>query len=128
MGTPINDSKSFINPAGMIELRSTGPSTRTAVYKNIRALTKLAKSLQAESKPVLILIDVEEISSSSLASREATLDAMLRVPHDKAAFYGPLKWQIILNTLSMVANKRETIRAFITRQEAVEWLKSKDLG
>jgi hypothetical protein len=123
MGDSTSKTTTFINPIGLIEQRAIGPQTGVTVRKNIEELVKLIKVLRRQHKPVLVLIDITGVTKNNLASHKAVVTGMLEVPCDLAAFYGPISLQVLVNMLSIVADKSKTIRAFSNRDDALSWLK-----
>lgn len=115
----------FSNPAGFIEQSYRGYQTAASVEKSIAALEHCAAEIRRQKQPVLVLIDITKLRRTTLAARRAGLSGIKTVAFDKAAMYGPMWTQNLVNTLALVAGKKHKVRAFDDRSEAVRWLKSK---
>jgi len=118
--------KTFMNPAGFIEVHYIGRQTAESVAESVKVLQKSAKKIHASKRPVLILLDISRLKivfdqkAHAVAARGLT-----EVPFERGAIYGPLKAQLLINTLSMVAGVQYKVRAFGDRLEAIEWLRGK---
>jgi len=72
---------------------------------------------------VFILVSVSKVTSFGWAAQKAAVMAMREVSYDRVAIYGPISLQILLNTLSHVADSYNEVRAFSNRIETLEWLR-----
>ena len=121
--------KTSFNPAGFIEQVYTGNQTADSVIKGVTDLVSRAKKLKAEHKEVLILTDVTgvpkiDISGKMARARKQAIKAMTTAEYDKVAVYGNVGVQIMVNTLVLIAGKRDKVRVFGDRMAALRWLKS----
>ena len=119
-----------MNPAGFIEQHFVGSQTPQEVHKAIADLKRITRRLHKEGKPVLILVDVNRVTKIDLGpkmlkARVAGMKAMRSIEYKRAAVYGPLTVQVLVNTLALVAGVRDKIRVFDSRIDAVRWLRSK---
>jgi len=120
--------KIFVNPAGFIETHFIGNQTPDSVIGAVEDLVKRAKKLKAHEELALILVDVTEvpkidISGKMAKARKEAVKAMTNAEYDRIAVYGNVAVQILVNTLVMIAGKRDKIRVFASRIEALKWLR-----
>ena len=113
----------FIAPNGFIEAHFTRTMTSVNIAWGVEEVTKMAKKIKAENKPVLIIVSASKVTSFGWAAQKAAVMAMRQVPYNRVAIYGPISLQILLNTLSHVADSYNGVRAFSNRIEALEWLR-----
>lgn len=119
----------FDNPAGFIEQHIKGRQSADSVMGAVEDLVKRSMKLKVKKKLVLILVDVTDVpgidtsGKMTEASKEA-VEAMMDAEYDKVAVYGDIAVQILVNTLAIIAGKRDKIRVFASRVEALKWLKS----
>ena len=59
-------------------------------------------------------------------ARKEAVKAMKNARYDRIAVYGNVAVQIMVNTLVLIAGKRQKIRVFSDRVEALRWLKDED--
>ncbi len=123
--------KTTFNPAGFIEQVYIGNQTPDSVIKGVTELVRRAKKLKADRKQVLILADVTgvpkiDISGKMARARKEAIQAMTTAEYDKVAVYGNVGVQILVNTLVLIAGKRDKIRVFSDRLAALKWLKSEN--
>jgi hypothetical protein len=128
---PKNFIKTFLSPAGFIEQHYYGSPSPTEVLTSIKELESLILHKRAGKDP-LVLIDISKItrvdlSIKMLGTRIEAVKLMRSLPYKKAAIYGPVAIQVIVNTLATVAGTkvRHKIKCFNDRTEALKWLKSK---
>ena len=117
------------NPAGFIEQVYFGNQTPDSVIGAVEELVRQAKRLKSKQKKVLILADVTDvpkidISGKMARARKEAIAAMTTADYDKVAVYGNVGVQIMVNTLVLIAGKRDKVRVFGERVEALSWLKS----
>jgi len=122
--------KTFINPSGIIEHCYYGNQSPEATLESLKKLEKIIKQLEKQNKPVLVLADVSQIPKIDMSSRtkpvrQQAITLMRSAKIKRAAVYGPLKIQLIVNTLALIAGKQDKIRVFRDRIEALRWLKEK---
>jgi predicted glycosyltransferase len=120
--------KIFYNPAGFIEVHFLGEQTPDSVIGAVRELVKWSKKLNNQKQKVLVLADVTEvpkidISGKMAPARKEAVKAMSDAEYDRIAVYGNVVVQILVNTLALIAGKRQKIKVFSDRTEAVRWLK-----
>jgi hypothetical protein len=130
MGKTNNYIRTVLNPAGFIEQHYVGSQAPQEVHKAIRDLKRFAKKLEESNKAVLILVDVSRVTKIDLGprmlrARVAGMKTMRALNYKRAAVYGPLPIQVLVNTLALVAGVHDKIRVFDTRLDAVRWLRSK---
>lgn len=121
--------KTTLHPAGFIEQVFIGNQTPASVIGAVEELVKRAKKLKARHEKVLILADVTavpkiDISGKMAGARREAIAAMSSAEYDKVAVYGSIGVQILVNTLVLIAGKRDKVRVFGERVEALRWLKS----
>jgi hypothetical protein len=117
------------NPAGFIEQIFMGNQTPDSVIAAVEELIKRAKKLKAEGEKALILVDVTgvpkiDISGKMARARQQAVKAMATAQYDRIAVYGNVAVQIMVNTLVLIAGKRDKIRVFGNRVDALRWLKN----
>jgi len=117
------------NPAGFIEQIYKGNQTPESVIAAVNELIKRAKALKAQGEKALILVDVSavpkiDISGKMARARQEAVKAMSTAEYDKIAVYGNVAVQILVNTLVLIAGKRDKIRVFGDRVEALRWIKA----
>lgn len=120
--------KTFFNPSGFIEQHFIGIQTPKSVIAAVDDLVKNAKKLKAKGLPVLILVNVTDvpkidISGKMVKARQEAVIAMRTAEYDRIAVYGNPAVQIMVNTLVLIAGKRDKIRVFGNRLDALKWLK-----
>ena len=130
MAKKVDKSKTFINPGGIVEQHYFGVQTPESVLEALEDLEKCAKKAGKSNKPVLILANVTEIPKIDLGPRmlkvrKAGISTMKSIKFKKAAVYGPLPVQIMVNTMALIAGKQHRLHVFGTRVEAMSWLKEK---
>jgi len=123
--------KTTFNPAGFIEQVYVGNQTPDSVIKGLEELVRRAKKLKAGHQSVLILADITgvpkiDISGKMAQARKQAIEVMATAEYDKVAVYGNVGVQILVNTLVLIAGKREKIRVFGDRVAALRWLKSQN--
>lgn len=121
--------KAFYNVAGFLELYFCGEQTPKSVMSATAEMTKWSEKLNAEKRPVLILMNVSDvhkidISGKMSAARKEAVKAMTTTKYDRMAVYGNVAMQILINTLVLIAGKRDKARVFTNRVDAVKWLKA----
>lgn len=119
----------FDNPAGFIEQHYHGVQSADSVIRAVEELVKRAKRLRVKKEDVFILVDVSEvpkidISGKMSRARQEAVNAMKDAEYDKIAVYGNVAVQIMVNTLALIAGRRDKVRVFASRIEALKWLKS----
>lgn len=122
--------KTFYNPAGFVEIHFLDEQTPDSVIKAVKELVQWSKKLNAKQQKVLILADVSQVPKIDISGRMAparkeAVKAMSSAKYERIAVYGNVVVQILVNTLALIAGKRQEIRVFSDRSEAVRWLKGK---
>jgi hypothetical protein len=120
--------ETILNPAGFIEQSYVGYQSEKSVTEGIDTLEKLTNKLLKQGKPVLILIDITKLGGTSAKARLAGVSGMRKVSYIRAAMYGPLSSQVLVNTLALIAGTQDKTKAFSNRTDAISWLKSQDEG
>ncbi len=115
--------RTFTNPAGFIELHFSGSQNEDTVMRGIADIQKYAQKRQQQHKDVLILVNLKELTTTDLGSHKAAVYGMRTLRYKRAAFYGPVHTQVLLNTLSIISGKQNKLKVFENRVEAVKWLK-----
>jgi len=123
--------RTIYNPSGFIEQHFIGVQTPQPVLDAVDELVKRAAKLKSQNKPALVLVDVTkvpkiDVSDRMLKARRSAVKAMREAKYDRVAIYGALPVQVMVNTLVLIAGKRDKIRVFASRDEALKWLKSED--
>jgi len=118
----------FVNPSGFIETHFIGNQTPDSVIGAVEELVKRAEKLKLRHELVLVLVDVTkvpkiDISGKMANARKEAVKAMTSAEYDRIAVYGNMAVQIMVNTLVLIAGKRDKIRVFASRIEALRWLK-----
>jgi hypothetical protein len=121
---------SFYNPGGFVDAHFFGEQSPQDVVQAINELVRWSKKLTVKKQPILILVDVTDvpkidISGRMAPARQKAVDAMSQAKYDKIAVYGSTAVQIMVNTLVLIAGKRQQIRVFSSREDALRWLKGK---
>jgi hypothetical protein len=125
------NTKIFINPSGFIEQHYSGILEPEEILESLKQLHRFSKKFQNDNQPVLILEDVSklkkmEFMSSKMAGvRKAAATTVKDIDFERGAVYGPLRVQVIVSALALVAGKRDKIRVFDNRISAIKWLLSK---
>jgi hypothetical protein len=123
--------ETFIHPAGFVEQHYTGFQTLNSVMSGLRDLEKhVNKVVEDKGKPALVLVDTTgltkvDLSRRMLGARQKGVALMRDLGFAKAAIYGPLAIQILVNTMAKIAGVNGRIRVFESRVDAIRWLKSK---
>lgn len=122
--------ETFINPAGFIEQWFSGPQKPESLIHGVEQLVKKAKKINARSEAVLILVDASSVpkidgTGQMAQARKVAVKAMKSAPYNKIAVYGNLAVQIMVNTLALVAGRRDKVKVFADRTDALRWLKSR---
>lgn len=123
--------ETFIHPAGFVEQHYSGFQTLNSVLSGIKDLERhVNKVVKEQGKPALILVDTTsltkvDLSRRMLNARKTAVRVMSELEYRKAAVYGPLAIQILVNTLAKISGKHKRIRVFENRLDAISWLKSK---
>lgn len=127
--TGVKKYELFFNPSGFIELHYIGSMTPETITESCRKLFKKTEKLITEKKPALILVDVTKISVTNnhkqmAPARKEAVHLLTKSHYDRIAVYGSLPVQIAMNTIVLIAGKRDKVRVFSDRVEALKWLKS----
>jgi len=120
--------KTFYNPSGFIEQHFIGIQTPNSVISAVEDLVQRAGRLKRKKQAILILVDVTDvpkidISGRMAKARQEAVQAMKDAEYDRIAVYGNIAVQIMVNTLVLIAGRRDKIRVFSSRIEALKWLK-----
>jgi len=121
----------FINPAGFVEQHYIGLQSLEDVLMGLEDLEESVKGyVKKQGRPALILEDLTKLSKVDLSkrflqARKIAVRLMREMEFERAAIYGPLATQILVNTMSLIAGKHDRIRVFDTRDKALRWLKVK---
>jgi hypothetical protein len=126
-----NYVKTFVNPAGFVEQHYVGSPSPMQILSGIKELESLVLNQQKSRKQPLVLIDITkntkiDLSMRMMGTRIEAVKLMRSLPYKRAAIYGPVAIQVIVNTLATVAGARvrKKIRCFSNRAAALEWLKN----
>jgi hypothetical protein len=119
----------FFNPAGFIELHYTGAQTSDSVISASNQLFKKSAKLKSKKEPALILVDVTNVPLTNnhtkmAPARKEAVRAISSDDYDRLAVYGSVTVQVVMNTIILIAGKRDKVRVFANREDAVKWLKS----
>ncbi|HEX5394932.1 MAG TPA: hypothetical protein VFW52_01085 [Candidatus Saccharimonadales bacterium] len=123
--------ETFIHPSGFVEQHYSGYQTLNSVLSGLRDLEKhVNKVVKDQGKPALILVDTTaltkvDLSRKMLGARQKGVQMMKDLDFKKAAIYGPLAIQILVNTMAKIAGVSNRIHVFENRVDAICWLKSK---
>lgn len=123
--------ETFIHPSGFVEQHYTGFQTLNSVMTGLRDIEKhVNKAVKEQGKPALILVDTTgltkiDLSRKMLGARQKGVQMMRDLNFKKAAIYGPLAIQILVNTMAKIAGVNGRIKVFESRIDAICWLKSK---
>src|SRR5579872_170816 len=121
-------SKTFIDPAGIVEQHYIGQQTPESILRALKDLEAYVKKAAKLNKPVLILADVSlvpkiDLSKRMIEVRKAGIETMRSIKFRRAAVYGPLKVQVLVNTMALISGKQDKLKVFGNRVKAVAWLK-----
>lgn len=123
--------ETFIHPSGFVEQHYSGFQTLNSVLTGLRDLEKnVNKAVKDQGKPALILVDTTgltkvDLSRKMLGARQKGVQMMKDLDFKKAAIYGPLAIQILVNTMAKIAGASNRIKVFENRVDAICWLKTK---
>jgi molybdopterin biosynthesis enzyme len=123
-----NNTKIFINPSGFIEQHYFGELDPESILDGLTQLRASVKKIKSGDERVLILEDVSKITKIEFLSpkmaevRKAAAKAIKDIKFDRVALYGPLRLQVILTTLALIAGKRNKVQVFDSRAAAIKWL------
>jgi hypothetical protein len=120
--------QTFINPLGIIEQHYIGLQSPQSILYGLDQLRNYVGKI-TDGDDMLILADISQVpeidvSKRMLPVRKAALDLMKSLNYKKAALYGPLPMQTMINVLSLVAGTHSKIRTFDERPKAIRWLRS----
>jgi len=123
--------KTFINPEGILEQHYFGLQTPESILGALAELEDYSKKIIDQARPILILADTSQlpkvdISPRMLKVRVAGVKTMRQINFKRAAVYGPLKVQIMVNTMALITGKQHRLRVFGDRVKAIRWLKQGD--
>ncbi len=119
--------------ANTIELQSDGilmsvyqpVQTYEAIHDVTLETQKLIEKVRAEGKPVLILIDIRQVTTQDIGARKAALEGITNLRFDKMAVFGATLFiKHVTKFILQMSGKSDFIRYFETQDEAVRWLKS----
>lgn len=110
------------NPSGFVEQKYIGDQTAEAVRKGHEQLKRCLKKQGKGAELLLVLIDVTEIGRTDPGSHVTAVKGIKTIPFKRTAVYGALSTQVLVNTLALVAGKKDQIRAFDNRTYALKWL------
>lgn len=118
----------FFNPAGFIELHFIGAQTSESIIESSRRMFKKTEKLKTDKKPALVLVDVTKIPLTNnhrqmAPARKEAVRMLSSSNYDRIAVYGSLPVQVAMNTIILIAGKRDRVRVFADRVEAIKWLK-----
>jgi hypothetical protein len=117
--------ETFISPAGFLEQKYIGPQTGPSVKNGVKKLDVQSKKIISQNKDVLMLINLDDVTTTNRAAHLEAVKAMRYLQYKKTAIYGPVRLQVLLNTLTLVAGMQKKIRVFSNRIEAIKWLREK---
>jgi hypothetical protein len=117
-----------LNPSGFIEEKYIGHQDELDVISGVSKLNYYSKKLSKQNKPVLILIDLSELGTTTAQARIEGIKTLRTLTYKRMALYGPLPSQVLANTLAFVAGKQNKVCAFGTRAEAICWLQQAGLA
>jgi len=120
----------FVNPSGFIEQKFIGNQTPKSVTDGVDQLIKLVRKLHDQKKQVLVLVDITGVpkitnSDAMRGARRSMVKSMKEEPYNRIAVYGDMATQVLVNTMALIAGKRNKIRVFDNRIDALKWLKAK---
>ena len=114
-----------------MEQHYTGFQTLNSVLAGLSDLEKnVSTAVKDQGKPALILVDTTgltkvDLTSKMLGVRKKGVQMMKDLDFKKAAIYGPLAIQILVNTMAKIAGVSDRIHVFENRVDAIGWLKTK---
>jgi hypothetical protein len=88
----------------------------------------MTAKLKADKKPALVLVDVMKITVTNnhkkmAPARKEAVRLLRESEYDRISVYGSLPVKVVMNTIIMVAGKKDKVRVFDDRLEALKWLK-----
>lgn len=110
------------NPSGFVQQKYIGDQTSEAVEEGQKQLKKCLKKQGKDGKLLPVLIDITEIGKTDPGSHIAAVSGIKTIPFKRTAVYGSLSTLVLVNTLALVAGKKDKIRAFENRTDALKWL------
>jgi hypothetical protein len=110
-------SSIFIHPRGYIDLVFTDGQSNDSIIYALKQLKILSKKLAEKKQPILIFVDASHISNVNMGEKmkPARIEAVKTISlinFKKAAVCAPLPVQIIVNTIALVAGKRNKVKVF----------------
>ncbi len=120
----------FINPRGYIDQVYFDTQTAGSVLLAIKQLRQHAKKIEDQKQPVLIFIDVSQLTKIDLSGnmrhvRVEAMQAMKEIKFKRAAICAPLPIQVLVNTMALVTGKRDRVKIFENRPSSIKWLLDK---
>lgn len=122
MDSRANVVETVWSPAGFVEQKYIGNQDSASIKKGHDKLRDYSKKLSKQNKPLLILVDVTELGKTDTATHMVAIKGIKTIDFKRAAMYGPVATQVLVNTLALVAGKKDIIKAFANRTEALKWL------
>lgn len=118
------NNKLFLNEAGFQEMILIGEQTFESTTQTLEESLKLDQKLLSEKGYVKTLIDVSEMGNIDPRSVELAASNISNTEYDKIAVFGVKpSIKVFLDVIIIGAKKKDSVKIFSTREEAVEWLK-----
>jgi hypothetical protein len=117
----------LLDEHGFIIVHYDGHQTVELMDKRLDEIFILIAQLRSESKPVLLLAEMNSPGDSSHEVRKMGVEAISKADYDKLAIYGTSSvMKNLFNFLLNVAGQHDRVGYFESRSAAVEWLQKKD--
>lgn len=113
----------FISEENVIECRVIGNQTAESVQAMGKKIESLLAQRKVQHKPLLVLDDVTHMGSVPPAARNYVVSLAKTLPYDRLAMLGKGGLvRIGANLLIRASGRRNRLRYFSNRQEAIAWL------
>jgi len=117
-------NKVFINKDHLIETVYVGVQTASTIRQIAHRTAELAKKLQQQERPVLILVDLRQLHHVTLDGRATASRVLGEIPYQGIAVYGATIFlKHLINLIARATDRRNKIQTFSSRESAVQWLK-----
>lgn len=113
----------YLGEDGIIYDIPSGIQDEATVADVIEKIEKIMHELQAQNKPMLLLVDGRSIGKTDSKARKIGSRTFLEWPYKKMAVFGANKFfSSVLNLMLLATNHRHDVRLFNTQKEAKAWL------
>jgi hypothetical protein len=117
-------NKVFLGDDGFMHVDWIGDQVHPDIIQISEEIRELASKIKKEGKPVLMLVNLENLGTPDVRSMTQTREEIQTFGMDKMAVYG-IHNKFVENVVGVVVNQAELlgkIKYFKSREDAVEWL------